>query len=190
MNLSKQFKWYLLSVGFFLCVIVGLLVWVFITSPKSIGAPVTAALATIIVSVLSVLLTKYLERKMVIEEKHREIKIPIYDKWATTSLEFINKRKVSDKDVKELFKTNISLLVWSSEDFIKEYGKWKASTQNQTDPENTLFDFEKALMEMRKDLGHADKNIEQGDLLRIFITDVDDVLKKREERSQEDKKIV
>jgi hypothetical protein len=44
-----------------------------------------------------------------------------------------------------------------------------------------MLDFEKLLFAIRKDLGHSNKGLEDGDLLRPFLTDVDEALENRKQ---------
>ncbi|WP_043891131.1 hypothetical protein [Paenibacillus sp. Aloe-11] len=65
------------------------LFWLFITwlisvfngLQKEVAAALIAASATIVVSVLSVVVAKYYEKKRAIELEHRSKKIPIYEEF-------------------------------------------------------------------------------------------------------------
>ena len=41
-----------------------------------------------------------------------------------------------------------------------------------------MFQTEKIFYAIRHDLGHKNKNLERGDILRLFINDIDEVLEK------------
>ena len=41
------------------------------------------------------------------------------------------------------------------------------------DPAKSLFVLENMLFAIRRDLGHKNKNLKQGDLLSLFVTDID-----------------
>jgi len=65
--------------------------------------------------------------------------------------------------------------VWGSEPFIKEYGAWFHSEEEQ----GTILEFEKLLRTIRADLGYKDERLEEGDLLKLFLKGVDEYLEKR-----------
>jgi len=49
----------------------------------------------------------------------------------------------------------------------------KLPSKPKTETVDILLAFEKLMMDMRKDLGHEDIRLEDGDLLKLFIDDID-----------------
>ncbi len=70
------------------------------------------------------------------------------------------------------------LLVWGSEPVILAFNEWGSSVSNMDEgsPE-TRFAFEQLLYAIRRDLGSESTRLAQGDLLRVFINDLDDYLR-------------
>ena len=66
--------------------------------------------------------------------------------------------------------------VWGSDDVVKAFGDFKRQAPNiqaGASPKEIIFLSEKLLFAIRRDLGHKNKNLKQGDLLSLFITDID-----------------
>jgi hypothetical protein len=90
---------------------------------------------------------------------------------------------LSEKDlIKHMSKFTESLILWGSEDVIKSYRDFRMFFM-QRKPNGPLSIEEVNLLEnllltIRKDMGHKNKNFQQGDILSLFINDIDDVLKK------------
>ena len=66
------------------------------------------------------------------------------------------------------------LLIWGSDEVINEFNNFKQSANKEKGHEHVLFATEKLWMAIRKDLGHKNKNITKGKLLRLIITDIND----------------
>jgi hypothetical protein len=64
------------------------------------------------------------------------------------------------------------------EDVIKSYYRFRnTAVETEDSPSvNILFEYENLLCNIRKDLGHKDKSIKRGDILRLFITDINKYL--------------
>lgn len=159
------------------------LYWVSVTSLQSdIGSAIVAASATVIVSVSAIIGGKYFERRQQIEQQQRERKIEIYEefmeKWFTYILELKKKPTKdfaeSDEFVQFFSKFTRKLILWGSNGVVKEYAAFR-QVSSQPVKEGSLellIQFEKVLLEMRKDLGHgATTTIKKGELLSLFIND-------------------
>ena len=148
-----------------------------------IGVAVIASCGTILVSVLSILVSKWLERRSEIRREQQCKKIEIYENFIGTWFDFLFANKF-DKPMpseKEIF-TRIAPIIrqmvpWGSDEVIKSFVKFRdVASKMGKDDENTLEmlnSFEKLLLDIRKDLGHSCRNLESGDLLKLFITDYD-----------------
>lgn len=71
------------------------------------------------------------------------------------------------------------LLVWGSDEVLREYVSFQkmatlgAETEGMN-PRASLLSLEQLMLAMRKDLGHKNKGLDPGDLLRTFVNDWDD----------------
>lgn len=147
---------------------------------KEILAAIIAGSSTIIVSVVSITIGKYYERKLIIEEELRQKKIPMYVEFVGFwfKLIMVEKigRKITEKELIEYFnKFTQQLLIWGSDGVVKQWSELRGLTINASDASNfnNMFEFEKLLYEIRKDIGHKNKGLNKGDLLGLFINDLD-----------------
>ncbi len=184
------------ALGFVLliiCIVLGgyvlVLFWKFISqSDPTIGSAIIAGIVTILVSVFSLIWSKRSDRQKQIEEAHREKKVSAYEEF----LEFVFKLLVSSKSGKPLTteemedflsKFNQKMIVWGSDSVLKEFSNFRRFTtissngSNPQDASGIMFSLEKMLYAIRSDVGHGNKNLVKGDLLSLFITDIDDYLK-------------
>lgn len=140
-------------------------IWgVFSSINPILGAGFVAASATVIVSLVSVLVSKYLERRANILAHLREKKIPTYEKiinfiFSITFADKLGKNRPTEKDVMQ-FMAEITqeLVIWGSDDMLNAFYDFrKKSIENSYEetrnPYNVLFAVEDLLLAIRKDLG-------------------------------------
>jgi len=149
-----------------------------------VAASIIAAVGTISVSVISVTVGKYYERKLSIEQELREKKIPMYNGF----VEFLFKvlmsdkigKRMSEKDMMTYFmKFTQELIVWGSDEVVNLWSNYRRYFVNEEKVDTsyyTMFELEKLLLAIRKDTGHKNKGLNKGDLLGLFINDVDKYL--------------
>jgi len=70
------------------------------------------------------------------------------------------------------------LLLWGSDDLVREFVVFEKSAVSAADSEGaanpaSLLALERLMLAMRRDLGHKNKGLAEGDLLRTFINDWD-----------------
>lgn len=176
----------IISLVYGLYSIVNYLISILASLQQEVSATIIAGMVTIIVSILSITIGKYYERKMVIEKELREKKIPMYEEFIEFFLNMFLSKKIKDKEMSDDEMNNFfnkftqKLLVWGSDEVISQWSNYRRKVlKNPQDTEKTMFEFEKLLLAIRKDTGHANKNINQGDLLGLFINDIDDYLEKQ-----------
>lgn len=167
-------------------------VWLLWKGLSSIGSEVAAALitasATILVSVFVTVYNKRWDRNRQIKEKQREKKIPAYEDFSKFVFQILLATKMDEEISEEKMMESMMefihhIIIWGSDDFIQSFGEWKTEIQGSDDtqasPLGQLAFFEDLILAMRRDLGHEDEEFERGDLLRLFITDIDDYLPER-----------
>lgn len=133
-----------------------------------------AAASTIIVSISSVLISKYKEQQITIRNQHREKKIPIYEELLTFLFKMMRAVKdqetPSDEELLDfMFSFTPKLIVWGADDVILAYLKFQKSAQN---PTKLNFDIEEIWLAIRKDLGHSNCGITRGTLLSLIVSDI------------------
>lgn len=143
---------------------------------SDLGVALVASSATIIVSVISVLVAKWAERRSRAEEHQREKKVPIYEKIVTfvfrvAFAEKLHQEMPSEAEMMKFFADLTPELVsWSSPAVIKAFVKFRTGDGQGFD---IMWRVEDLLKAIRSDLGHSDSRLVKGDLLRLFINDVD-----------------
>lgn len=136
------------------------------------------------VTILGYFISRYLEKKKLIEQQIREQKLPAYDEF----LEFIfkilknskNNKKLTDKELIDLFYSlNKKSILWLSDNSLKAYKEWRIKSLSITENNSRTAGIEmmalleKMLYEFRKDIGHKNEDLKTGDLLSLFINDWD-----------------
>jgi hypothetical protein len=84
--------------------------------------------------------------------------------------------KMNDGEmIKKFGSLTENVIVWGSDAVLKEFGEFRvASLQTQTaGPLATLATLEDLMLAIRRDLGYRNSKIERGDLLRLFINDLE-----------------
>ena len=166
-------------------------IWKTLTSVSpQVGTALVAGMATLLVSVFSVLWSKRVDREREIEQEQRQQKIPVYEDFLSLIFRIVFAEKLGENPVSEQEMLKIfrlfaqKLLVWGSDEVLKEYATWRRITTSSVAQENPvfhLFAIERLLFAIRKDVGHKNKNLKQGDLLSIFVNDIDHFLEPRQQ---------
>ena len=69
-----------------------------------------------------------------------------------------------------------TLTIWGSDDLIREWGeirqRFMAAGEDPSRARETVFDFERLLIAIRRDAGNPDTTIGRGEILSLFIDDV------------------
>lgn len=154
---------------------------------NDIATAILAASTTIIISVVSILLGKYLERRSTIEKELREKKIPSYEKLTRFFFELLYKKEKlgqelpEDQLINEFSEITQGLMIWGSDSVIKKWSEFRqvSSNPNQLNESyKTLFLLESLLLEIRKDIGYKGYNLQEGDILGLFVNDITNEIKK------------
>ncbi|MBD9402097.1 hypothetical protein [Comamonas sp. CMM02] len=174
-----------LGLVIFLIVKIFQLLWkIFAEVNPTVGAGIVAATATVIVSVVSVLVAKRLEQKSLVIREHRERKTPIYEEIVKLVFRFAFSEKIglealTEKEIiKKMAWITENLVIWGSDDLLLAWSKFrKSSIQTEEKPNyQVLFEVEDLLLAIRKDLGHSNKGLKRGQILGLFINDIDNYL--------------
>lgn len=151
---------------------------------SGVAAGVITASATILISVITLTASQRADRRRAIEQSVRERKLPLYDElirfWMDMSLsaDELTENEMAERWRKFHHERLHTLLLWMSEPVLAAYNRLRGLVQaGQTEGSlDLIFAFEDLLLAVRKDLGHSNEGIERGDLLRLWINDVDDAL--------------
>ncbi len=151
----------------------------FSTVNPTVGAGIIAAAATVMVSVISVLVAKSLEFKAVVAKEHREKKIPFYEEMIKFIFRLVFAEKLgfeplTEKEmVKQMATFTENIVIWGADDVIHAWFVFRNhSIHSEKAGTEIMFDIENLLLAIRKDLGHANKGLTKGKVLGLFINDI------------------
>ena len=151
---------------------------------SSLDAVILVALITGTISLLNSFYSRYSDNR----NKRREY---LAAKREEPYAEFINLvfkitqrknngLKYTDKEMaKDIQSFNSKITLWGSPKVVNKWIKFRKISldgENKISPEKNLILIEEVMNEMRKDLGV--KQVDKGNLLSIFINDVEQILKK------------
>jgi hypothetical protein len=151
---------------------------------SDISVAIVAASATITVSIVSLIISKVMETRAAITQELRAKKIPIYEDLISTLFKYLFAEKLGEKKMSEAeltrFFANLTekLTIWGSDGIIRAFSTFRLASSSVAKPEDILFIYENLLLEIRKDLGHKNRNLKRGTVLSLFINDIDQYLQR------------
>lgn len=186
---SRSTRWQrifaiLLLVGFVIVCyfLLKLIFSAFSTLQKEVAAAIIVASATVLISVLSLIISKWWGGITEIRQEHRNKKIPIYKEFLQFWFAVLGGQKAGSQQVTEeeiiKFMSNFTskLIFWGSDEFIRDFSNFRRrfANINRNDPSiDIMFELEKLIYTIRKDTGHKNRNLKKGDILALFINDID-----------------
>lgn len=153
-----------------------------LTTSTNVKVTILSLSGTAVITVLSVLLSKYFEKKDEIRKDQFHDKVQVYQKFITKIIGdiLLNNKQTSDNKKQEeleiVFREFVQdMLLWGSGESLHEASKWMTALRTQGSDEQKIYEnlflFEDFLLVIRKDLGHSNRKVQKGDLLRLFIKD-------------------
>jgi hypothetical protein len=146
-------------------------------SPGLVGTFVTAGSAVVAVS-----LPRVYEQRRERQQQHRERMAPMYEELITRMREFPSEEP--ENKAREFWVgLHVNLITWAPASVIKAWIAWSRSPTFK-DPDNPTSEelrvqflaTERVLRAIRAELGLKDSALGVGDLQRLYINDLDDVL--------------
>jgi len=148
----------------------------------TVAAGILAAVTTVLVSVVSVLISKHLEQRNNILKELRDKKAPVYEDLLEFIFRIINAEKMglaplTEAEVVEKFSSITQrLIIWGSDDVVQALYKFRIySTKASIDSKLSGLMFlavENIFLAIRKDLGHRNKGLTTGKILGTFVNDL------------------
>ena len=162
----------------------------FLTSANSaIAVAIIGVAGTVLVSVFSLIAAKIYESRALINKEHREKKIPVYEDLIKLMFQILMSQKTGapplseDEMIKSMLGFTQGVMVWGSDGVLAAWIKWRRMLVDEAamkaNPKEFLFLYEQILFAIRRDLGHKNKALIQGDILALFINDIDKYLPKK-----------
>jgi len=152
-----------------------------VSAQAPVAAAVVAGSATVLVSILSLVLGKFLENRAKLREEHRQKKVPVYEEliafmFRVLFAQKLGKEPVSEAELNQFFaQFTPRLVIWGAGGVIKSFGDLRELSSQLAEserPVEVMFLYERVLLEIRRDLGHSATELRKSDLLRLFITDI------------------
>lgn len=160
---------------------------------NDIAVAIVTAGATVFVSVFSAVWARNSEQAQAMEQQIREKKTPIYESFIRVAFDIIwsnrsqsaqeqhespRKRQQTEiiklTPIEQLQKLTPELIIWGTDEVITRWVQFRnAGAPNKDNPIEVILAFEAFMSAVRKDLGHKDDLLKKGDLLKIFINDMD-----------------
>lgn len=150
---------------------------------SDIAVAIIAASATVFVSVLSLVLGKIHETRIAIQKDLRERKVPAYEGLLSSVFQMLMGDKIgkpiSEKEMlKFFFEYNNKMMIWGSDAVLADWSKWRKMLIASADSGGNglvpaMLQYEKLILSVRRDLGHKNAGLNRGDILALFINDLD-----------------
>ncbi|MCW5892623.1 MAG: hypothetical protein KIT14_19080 [bacterium] len=153
---------------------------------SDIAVAIIAAAATAFVSVLSIVLAKAYEARALVLKEHREKKTPVYEDLIKFMFRILMGAKTgkapTEKEMLDFMSDFTQrVIVWGSDDVLAAWVKWRRTAVNaealKTNPMTLMLLYEQLILTIRRDLGHKNQNLRTGDVLALFVNDIDQQLK-------------
>lgn len=160
---------------------------------QGVEPEVVAGLIMAGVTIIGYFINRYLDRKKLQEQQIREQNLPTYSEFLGFLFEIFNKSKKGEDPFGEEFQDsfwdlNKKAILWMSDKTLRSYIVWRqdALRYGELDLENMseeeasfektrmLLSFENLLLEFRKDIGHKNKDFQRGEILSLFINDIEE----------------
>ena len=158
---------------------------VLLSTLSTLDVAIVVALITGCVSIVTVIggsvANSYLAYRQRNSEYLREHRAQAYEKLIEIVYKMLMKSKKNeqygaDEILSDMNEFNQSLTLWGSSKAIRLWDEWRLATVGrQPSASELLFAMEKVLIQLRRDMGQG-RGLKKGDLLKLFINDVDTLL--------------
>lgn len=152
---------------------------------SGIDVAIMVAFVTGAISIVSVIVGAIAKTKMEYSQRKQEFltqqRIEPYKKLVGIIYKVQQKSNASEEYsesemIDDIGEFNQGLTLWGSTKAIQKWGAWRLTAKEGfPNPHETLFAMEDVMIQLRIDLGQS-KGLKKGDLLRMFITDIDEYI--------------
>jgi hypothetical protein len=160
--------------------------------PLPLILSIVTALATVFTATITTLIAKNNEIRLQIRTEQRDKKALIYEELTEFFFRIIFSSKTEDDEknldeedkekeiVEFLTRYTPKIIMWGSDEVLKNFYLFRnKSLSVESDPNKVvevIRKFEELLFSIRRDLGHKNKNLSKGNILGLFINDVEKIL--------------
>lgn len=153
---------------------------------RTLDANVAAAIVTAVAGVIGLSVTQELSKRREIAESHRENKIKVYNVFLDIIDRFQGAEKAGKNIVddskplpksiqKQFSELNRGFILWASPKVIKSWLRFRKNTGADNDTKFTLFYADDLLQAIRKDLGNSNFGLKQGDIIKQYLSNPDEL---------------
>jgi uncharacterized membrane protein YfbV (UPF0208 family) len=170
--------------------IVGLVAWAFIEAVQAEPA-VVGAVATAVLGVAGVVWQQRQSEKARLREAHRDRMTPVYHELLKRVGQQVGRESQEPTEEMAEFMRDLKsrqLLLGAPKEMILAFNRWEReakAAQQKKDNIALVFAWEELLRAIRRDLGHDDSGLPRGELLRVFMDDLDQFLPELEATAAE-----
>jgi len=152
----------------------------------TVSVGIFTAASTIIVATLTVVIGKQFERAKDIEAHYREKKTEIYDEFLTEFYKTFysggdNGNEESDDMVDFLREWQRKIILWGGPKVLLKYIAWMTHLKKCNPDAQTIFLMGDFFLEIRKDLGHKNTQLEKGTFAHLILQNPEFFLAKAKE---------
>lgn len=171
----------IIALVFLVVQIIGPMLMGFFASLSTLDSAIIVSLITATVSIVSYVSGSIINSIMKRNEYFRNHREKPYMSLISLFYDFQSQAKTNhiftqEELANKFYEFTKELTLWGSSKAIKAWGNWRtASSKDNLDPQELLFEMEKVLIQLRKDMG-LKHGIKEGDLLRLSVNDIDDYL--------------
>jgi hypothetical protein len=160
--------------------------------PLPLIISVVTAVATITTAIATTLITKSNELRLQVRTEQRDKKALIYEELTGFFFKIIFASKFESKEepvsaedkereiVGFLTSYTPKIIMWGSDEVLREFYLFRNKSLSVESDPGKVFDvirkFEELLFSIRRDLGHKNKKLGKGNILGLFINDVEKLL--------------
>lgn len=155
---------------------------------STVAAAIVAAVATGIASLLAVFLQRRYEERQQFASASREQKVKLYETFLRSWFDVFGvgvvrtpeeSQDVMTASLATITKMIPEMISWASDSFLIQWSRLRRATITGDSDEKrfNLLNFEEVLLAIRSDLGHKNQGIETGDLLGLWVNDIDEFMK-------------
>jgi hypothetical protein len=154
--------------------LIALVVWAIVRGvehdPGVVGPFATAAAAVAVV-----VAQRNFEKRREVERSHREQMTPIYEELVSSLKDMEN--RTEEQNMRFFKDLQTKLLIYGPTPVVKQWLAWQRTgiPDDDTDP-SALLTYEQVLFAVRADPGHDNSGLGAGDLLRLYVNDIDEML--------------
>ena len=138
---------------------------------------------TAVIGLIGVMWTQWQSKSRDIAESHRSSKIETYSLFFDIIEKFQREGRknqeidvLSDEELQAKFeKLNRGFILWGSDEVIQAWLTFRKNSTEQASSEYTLAKIDNVYRAIRKDLGHKDRKLKSLDLIRMSLSNPDEI---------------